>query len=573
MIKKLINKWTIAMSICLVSILSLFAMTKTYAYDLDNNGNLVGNNLLNENNTISTKIEDLNDNNTFSFINGNPTYTFNFENETNNGFITYTLKNNDLSPAVFVNYSVGILLETENMMDDNISINIRCGSINNYGNISNGQTLINSNMGYIADNVSRLQFVYASLYPAINTRYGYSVQLNLSNNTNLNGKIKITFFMFNNIKTIGINSNQTFYAYSSIEQLQQDYNTLLGQYNDLQTAYTNYQSTHSYTNTQYNNLVSQINTLQGQLSQLQLQYDTYVATHSYTDTEYNTLQQQYNNLQTQYNTLNVNYNTLQQQYDEQTRILNQMKQFATMGSLAYIQNIEIWSEYNQVQNTNYYTIQQFIDAGIIYQNRMDINLLQDIDEDIAPNNEVYLHFIENTITKNNINLTFNAFSPFQELWINYKKENGQSDSALIRNFKQDQTIDYFELDATTLDLNINEQNYYIESIEMYHVNYGSDVNRFKIIEGSLVDMLSYNSGYASGRQSQAQNIINLENDIKALTNQITQLNQNYALLQQNYNTLNTQYNTLNGAYTNLVEQYNDLQNNDGNDLYNMVIRK
>ena len=301
-LKKIFNKFTLSLTIALVCVCSLFAMTKSYAYELDNNGYLVGNNTLNNQYTTNNVIADLNNTLSYSIINNNPTYTLTLNN-TNLGTnaITFNVKTRyyDVTQTNFLN--IGVLVEFDNTMISTIStqIGISAGLMNGDNFINSYYTKFSSiNPSTSGKSVLLFTNYYKSYYTSNNIYLGIGIYFNtnLQNLTNINGTMKVTFFIFeqnSNIKANAINSNQTMVPYSSIEQLQQDYNTLLGQYNELRIVYQQYQDTHSHSNTQYNDLVSQINTLQGQLSQLQLQYDTYVATHSYTDAQYNELNTQY----------------------------------------------------------------------------------------------------------------------------------------------------------------------------------------------------------------------------------------------------------------------------------------
>lgn len=533
-LKKIFNKFTLSLTIALVCVCSLFAMTKTYAYDYNDNTNqLVGNNI----------IDSLTYSNATYYNSG--VITMPTQISINNNVITYNLDGTSFSSGyvnVFFtdnnnysfsgkNFNIVVLFESENLSgsvgNGTRNYYIEYGFGNNSDNITQFGFSTQSNQTFWYQTGSH-SFVYSyinnNIYNA--NYYGFKFRLGTSGNTNfsLSGTIKVSFFVFNDNFNSNylINNNQAFVPYSSIEQLQQDYNTLLGQYNELRIVYQQYQDTHSHSNTQYNDLVSQINTLQGQLSQLQLQYDTYVATHSYTDAQYNELNTQYQTLTNNYTTLQNNYDTLQAQYD---LLLNQIQygSFSYLDtSYLYLLNSGTWigpEEWN---------FNKLLNDGVLSYNVLNLVVIENASS--YYNKPTKIEFIFNNLPVNQLLLDMRNIAMQIDINFdnNYIYNNNYNGSVTLNYEYLNNNFSYF--DKVT----------YIEKITFYvDNNNGSKIylnNDFA--NGFTAGKNSMYSFYENATKQNQDLLLTIDN----LNTQVSQLQSSLSSLQSSYNSLQTSYN-------------------------------
>ena len=344
--KKHCKKLIIASSILTACICGLFGFTKSYAYELDNNGYLVGNNLnVFSNSSVSTYSTATSSNLSYTKVNDN-TFNVNFTNFTNSSLnVILECPNFTISSYfdVLVNYV--ILIDSSNLITTS-------GNTLNVGLKTNNQftgsavlTSINNSFNVNLGSSCCYAFPYKYSYTGTGASYfGYNLRGNIASTTILNGYLSIKLFAFINIQNdYFVSNNQIFYPYSSIEQLEQSYI-------NLQTQYENYVASHSHSNTQYNDLVSANSSLQQQITTLQLQYDTYVASHSHTNEQYNELYERLGNLQENYSDLHDellelqnDYEDLQNRYDVLLSEYNKIYYNQNHGFWNYINNVEFYS--------------------------------------------------------------------------------------------------------------------------------------------------------------------------------------------------------------------------------------
>lgn len=542
--KKLINKWTIAMSICLVSILSLFAMTKTYAYDYNSNTNqLVGNNLLQNAtfeiktnngtdytdltyNNISLNLDNNNDINitlssgTISIYEGqnlaNYLYIYTnvnpIKNQTNNMLYTQFVVLIENSATYSHTFNLKVTpylyapLENIKYVTSNTGYGDTIASLNNYGigSTIGSMFMTASYRKQIGGSTSNYTYCFGLDLPSIVNNYSFG-----------SGTIKLKLLAFNNDYDIdyAFNNNQTFYPYSSIEDLQQRYNTLIDQYNSLEADYVGYILGHSHTNTEYNNLLIQLNTLQ-------LQYDTYVATHSYTDTEYNTLNNQYQNLQTSYNSLLASYNDLESRFNEVIGESSSAMYFALNGATANlytdVSGVKTLLASDTVSiNENYMTFDNSCIPNInTYMNGYDSE-----DTTTYPNPYCYIEI--------NLNMSINSslLFTFDNTILDVDITLSSTISDVTNVYKRDSSLNAYQLSVNNDRLSFNKITY----DGIYMPDYIS-------IDFSLqIDGYSYSIGYNKGVESQQSRINGLTSSVNNMQSSINALRASNAQLQDSLN--------------------------------------
>lgn len=366
--KKHSKKLIIATSILTACVCGLFGFTKSYAYDY-NNGHLVGNNLLDYETSVgvyfstdqvnTTPFDYTTSNISISYTNDSVTldYGDNFITPNQNFYIHLIFTRNNIPSGSKYN---GVLLFNTNNFHYGTNTNFKyCFERYNSNKVANGSSMGNYSSGNLYSlNTTISTGVWEwSNYISYNNSSDYiGLKFYQPSSTTYKGSLTFKFFVFPNTFNTDyfINYDNTFVPYSSVEQLQEAYDNLLQQYND-------YVASHSYTDTQYNDLVSANSFLQQQLSTLQAQYDVYVATHTHTDTEYNNLLDGYDDLldtqrelESDYNELQIAYNTMKVNYDTLNNAIN-YGIFAYIDGYNYGQVLEagvfFYGNYN---NSTYY---------------------------------------------------------------------------------------------------------------------------------------------------------------------------------------------------------------------------
>ena len=348
--KKHCKKLIIASSILTSCICGFFGFTKSYAYDY-NNGQLIGNNLLDNEISIGVYFSTDQINSVpFDYNNSNISITYtsnsvtlnygdNFITPNQNFYIHLIFTRNNIPSGNKYN---GVVLFNSNNFHYGTNTNFKyCFERYNSNNVANGSTMGNYSSGnlYSLNSTITTGVWEWSNYISYNYSSDYiGFKFYQPSSTSFKGSLTFKFFVFPNTFNTDyfINNNNTFVPYSSIEQLQDEYN-------NLQERYSNYVLGHLYSNEMYNDLVSANSSLQQQLSALQLQYDIYVATHSHTDEEFNTLQQNYNNLNNTLSQLQQNYEDLQTRYDTLLSEYNKIYYNQNHGFWNYINNVEFYS--------------------------------------------------------------------------------------------------------------------------------------------------------------------------------------------------------------------------------------
>lgn len=540
-LKNNIKKIIIASTIITSCLCGLFGLSKIYAYELDNE-RLVGNNTLNNQYTTNNIIIDTYNTLSYSVINNNPTYTLTFNN-TNLGTesIAFNVKTSYYNVLQANNLNMGLLIEFDNTLIStlNASIGINAGLMDGNNFVNSYYTKFTSiNTSQSGNNILLFTNYNKSYYTATNKYLGFGIYFNNSslNLSNINGTMKITFFIFeqnSNIKASALNSNTTFVPYSEIEDLETAYLQLVSEYQTVQQEYQTYRENHTYTNSEYQALQGQITSLQNDLSTLQIQYDVYVATHRYNNETFNELYNNYLDMITQ-------RDDLQELYDQLFINYNKIVENNNYGWATYIQNLDI-----TINNTNNY---EYTKDELILNNWLKYGYI-----------DLYNLSLENNTNYDNIKIEI------------YFANNGL-DTIPIELFTMSSTSEYFDANITITDDSDPSQSVYFNMTSETLINKEFILNLNPKFNGSIYvvkiefqspDSASrvylnnfYNIGYTDGYNKGSKDY----NEVSRKLNQVL----------ETYNNLLEANNQLYAQYQELLERYNQIGQED-NSLYSMII--